>query len=83
LAEVEDLLASDSVGLDERGDWVVGNVSVQVISGPEGREGELENVNGGTNYRGEVVFLTQGRGEEITSGMTLVNPVEPFNSTGT
>jgi hypothetical protein len=83
LAEAEGLLASDNVFLDDRGDWIAGNVSVQTISGPEGREGELENVNGGTNYRGQVVFLTQGRGEEITSGMTLVNPVEPFNSTGT
>jgi gluconolactonase len=82
LAEAEELLASDNVFLDDRGDWVGGNVSVQVISGPDGRDGELENVNGGTNYRGEVVFLTQGRGEEVTSGMTLVNPVEPFNSTG-
>lgn len=37
----------------------------------------------GANYRGQLVFMTEGRGDSIPSGISVTNPEAPYNSTGT
>ncbi|KAJ9091906.1 hypothetical protein QFC20_007515 [Naganishia adeliensis] len=68
------------VALDGEGDYVGGNVTLVEVP----NEGNvLENVNGGANYRGQLVFMTEGRGDSIPSGISVTNPEAPYNSTGT
>ncbi|KAK7735135.1 hypothetical protein SLS63_004123 [Diaporthe eres] len=53
------------------------NVTVTVVpSHPQ-----VINPNGGTNYKGNIVFAGEGQGENITSTMFLMNPEAPFNTT--
>ena len=40
------------VYLADRGEWRAGNVTLHEISGEDGREGDLVNVNGGKHGRG-------------------------------
>lgn len=35
----------------------------------------------GTPYKGNLLFATEGRGEDRPPGLTLVNPHPPYNST--
>ncbi|KAJ9111023.1 hypothetical protein QFC22_006619 [Naganishia vaughanmartiniae] len=64
--------------LNAEGDYVGGNVTLQAVLNTDH---QLENVNGGTNYRGNLVFMTEGRGDSLPSGITVVNPVKPYNAT--
>ncbi|KAK2614191.1 hypothetical protein N8I77_001040 [Diaporthe amygdali] len=53
------------------------NATVTVVpSNPQ-----VINPNGGTNYKGNIVFAGEGQGEDITSTMYLMNPEAPFNTT--
>ncbi|KAI8153401.1 Gluconolactonase [Colletotrichum sp. SAR 10_70] len=42
---------------------------------------QVINPNGGTNYKGNIVFAGEGQGDDITSALYLMNPVAPFNTT--
>ncbi|KAF9873495.1 evolved d-pantonohydrolase [Colletotrichum karsti] len=42
---------------------------------------QVINPNGGTNYKGNIVFAGEGQGANITSSLYLMNPVAPFNTT--
>ncbi|KAH6630032.1 hypothetical protein B0J18DRAFT_364313 [Chaetomium sp. MPI-SDFR-AT-0129] len=42
---------------------------------------DVVNPNGGTNYKGQLLFLGEGKGENIASAMYLVNPEPPYNTT--
>ncbi|KAJ9118373.1 hypothetical protein QFC24_006202 [Naganishia onofrii] len=64
--------------LNAEGDYVGGNVTLEAVPNTDH---QLENVNGGTNYRGQLVFMTEGRGDSFPSGITVVNPVKPYNAT--
>ncbi|KAI5448822.1 hypothetical protein NCC49_006343 [Naganishia albida] len=64
--------------LDAEGDYVGGNVTLVEVPNAGN---VLENVNGGANYRGQLVFMTEGRGDDIPSGITVTNPNAPYNST--
>ncbi|KAI8242674.1 hypothetical protein K4K57_004404 [Colletotrichum sp. SAR 10_99] len=37
---------------------------------------------GGTNYKGNLVFAGSGQGDRLASALYLMNPVEPYNTTG-
>ncbi len=37
---------------------------------------------GGTNYRGEIVFAGEGQGDNTAPSLFVMNPVEPYNTTG-
>ncbi|KAJ9097863.1 hypothetical protein QFC19_006656 [Naganishia cerealis] len=76
IAEAAALTANAS--LNAHGDWVGGNVTLQAVPNTNN---QLENVNGGANYRGQLVFMTEGREASIPSGITVVNPEKPFNAT--
>ncbi|KAL1877494.1 hypothetical protein Daus18300_002481 [Diaporthe australafricana] len=53
------------------------NATVTVVpSSPQ-----VINPNGGTNYKGNIVFAGEGQGADITSTMFLMNPEAPFNTT--
>ncbi|KAJ4298388.1 hypothetical protein N0V88_003418 [Collariella sp. IMI 366227] len=54
-----------------------GSVRVEVVhSSPT-----VINPNGGTNYRGQLLFLGEGQGENIAPAMYLMNPEPPYNTT--
>ncbi|KAI1458055.1 calcium-dependent phosphotriesterase [Annulohypoxylon moriforme] len=53
-----------------------GSVTVQTLDTPE-----IINSNGATNFRGQIVVTTEGQGDDKTSRLVLMNPVEPYNST--
>ncbi|KAI1505325.1 D-lactonohydrolase [Biscogniauxia marginata] len=39
------------------------------------------NPNGGTNYRGQILFAAEGQGDNVASELILMNPREPYNTT--
>ncbi|KAI8954418.1 gluconolactonase [Xylaria longipes] len=39
------------------------------------------NPNGATNYKGQLLFAAEGQGPDKTSGLILMNPREPYNTT--
>jgi hypothetical protein len=40
------------------------------------------NPNGGTNWRGKIVFCGEGQGETVPSALYLMEPEAPYNTTG-
>lgn len=47
-----------------------------------GEQPQVINPNGGTNWRGQVIFAGEGQGVDVPSALYLMNPVEPYNTTG-
>ncbi|ERF72942.1 hypothetical protein EPUS_05023 [Endocarpon pusillum Z07020] len=41
----------------------------------------IVNSNGATNYRGEIVFTSEGQGNSTAPGLWVMNPQEPYNTT--
>ncbi|CAG8932842.1 unnamed protein product [Penicillium salamii] len=39
------------------------------------------NPNGATNYRGQLIFTSEGQGDDKPPGLSVVNPNSPYNST--
>ncbi|KAJ9093173.1 hypothetical protein QFC21_006490 [Naganishia friedmannii] len=76
IGEAASLVANAT--LTAEGDYVGGNVTLEAVPNTDN---QLENVNGATNYRGQLVFMTEGRGDSLPSGITVVNPVKPYNAT--
>lgn len=37
---------------------------------------------GATNYRGQIVFTGEGQGNDTPPALFVMNPVEPYNTTG-
>ncbi|KAF4455802.1 putative lactonohydrolase [Fusarium austroafricanum] len=42
---------------------------------------QVINPNGGTNYKGQIIFAGEGQGEQIPSALYLMNPEKPYNTT--
>ncbi|KAI8938502.1 hypothetical protein NX059_004392 [Plenodomus lindquistii] len=42
---------------------------------------QVINPNGGTNYKGQIIFAGEGQGSQITSALYLFNPEPPYNTT--
>ncbi|KAK1492647.1 D-lactonohydrolase [Colletotrichum tamarilloi] len=42
---------------------------------------QVINPNGGTNYKGQIIFAGEGQGDRVPSSLYLMNPVEPYNTT--
>lgn len=40
-------------------------------------------LEGATNYRGEFVFTGEGQGNDTAPALYVMNPREPYNTTGT
>lgn len=55
-----------------------GEVDVVVL----GESPQVINPNGGTNWRGQVVFAGEGMGVDVPSALYVMNPVAPYNTTG-
>lgn len=43
---------------------------------------QVINPNGGTNYKGQIIFAGEGQGANVASALYLMNPVAPYNTTG-
>lgn len=37
---------------------------------------------GATNYKGNIVYMAEGQGSNIPSALVVMNPLEPYNTTG-
>ncbi|CAJ2513040.1 Uu.00g011590.m01.CDS01 [Anthostomella pinea] len=54
-----------------------GSVNVQTVdSSPM-----VINPNGGTNYKGQILFAGEGQGADVPPELIVMNPVEPYNTT--
>ncbi|KAF5020313.1 hypothetical protein F66182_7689 [Fusarium sp. NRRL 66182] len=42
---------------------------------------QVINPNGGTNYKGQIIFAGEGQGDKIPSALYLMNPQKPYNTT--
>lgn len=42
----------------------------------------LTRISGGTNYKGQIVYMAEGQGPNIPSEVTVMNPLPPYNTTG-
>lgn len=42
----------------------------------------LITYTGATNYKGNIIFTAEGQGDDKPSALYLMNPVEPYNTTG-
>ncbi|KAM0326519.1 hypothetical protein ACHAQA_006388, partial [Verticillium albo-atrum] len=42
---------------------------------------QVINPNGGTNYKGQIIFAGEGQGDNVASALYLMNPVAPYNTT--
>ncbi|EGY17118.1 Gluconolactonase like protein [Verticillium longisporum] len=42
---------------------------------------QVINPNGGTNYKGQIIFAGEGQGANVASALYLMNPVAPYNTT--
>lgn len=55
-----------------------GNVTVTVVpSNPQ-----VINPNGATYHKGNILYCTEGQGDNVAPELILMNPVEPYNTTG-
>ncbi|KAH7124597.1 lactonohydrolase [Dactylonectria macrodidyma] len=60
-----------------RGTYDEDEVTVTIVpSNPQ-----VINPNGGTNYKGNIIFAGEGMGDNITSSLFIMNPVVPYNTT--
>jgi hypothetical protein len=42
---------------------------------------QVINPNGGTNYKGNIIFAGEGQGDNVPSALYLMNPEAPYNTT--
>ncbi|KAL1413435.1 hypothetical protein Q8F55_001202 [Vanrija albida] len=54
-----------------------GEVDVRVVPS----QPQVINPNGGTNWRGQIVFAGEGQGADVPSALYAMNPVAPYNTT--
>lgn len=54
-----------------------GHVTVQTVTS----DPPVVNPNGGTNYKGNILFAGEGMGNETASALYSVNPLPPYNAT--
>jgi gluconolactonase len=41
---------------------------------------QIINPNGGTNYKGQIIFAGEGQGSDVASALYLMNPQAPYNT---
>lgn len=41
---------------------------------------QVINPNGGTNYKGNIIFAGEGQGDNVPSALYVMNPVAPYNT---
>jgi gluconolactonase len=42
---------------------------------------QVINPNGGTNYKGQIIFAGEGQGSDVASALYIMNPNAPYNTT--
>lgn len=41
---------------------------------------QVINPNGGTNYKGNIIFAGEGQGADVASALYVMNPLPPYNT---
>ncbi|OCK92083.1 levo-lactonase [Cenococcum geophilum 1.58] len=59
-----------------KGTLAAATVTVVNTSNPQ-----VINPNGGTNYKGQIIFAGEGQGPDVASALYVMNPQEPYNTT--
>ncbi|KAK4177321.1 hypothetical protein QBC36DRAFT_386821 [Triangularia setosa] len=55
-----------------------GSVQIESVAGDDGAK--VMNPNGGTNYKNKLLFVGQGKGENIPPAMYLMDPRPPYDT---
>ena len=42
---------------------------------------QVVNPNGGTNYKGNIIFAGEGQGDNVPPALYVMNPEAPYNTT--
>ncbi|KUM55827.1 hypothetical protein ACN42_g11409 [Penicillium freii] len=75
-AIIEKISLADAAAVSHKSD-AAGLVNVTTVpSSPT-----VLNPNGGTNYRGQIVFAAEGQGDNEPPSLWVMNPKNPFNAT--
>ncbi|KAJ5774868.1 SMP-30/Gluconolaconase/LRE-like region [Penicillium paradoxum] len=75
-AIIEKISLADAAAVSHKAD-AVGLVDVTTVpSSPM-----VLNPNGGTNYRGDIIFTGEGQGDNKPPSLWVMNPKEPYNTT--
>ncbi|XEV03252.1 hypothetical protein FSHL1_008539 [Fusarium sambucinum] len=73
---IQKISLADAEGL-RNGSHTQSHVDITVVDS----EPQVINPNGGTNYKGQIIFAGEGQGENIPSALYLMNPEKPYNTT--
>lgn len=55
---------------------------VSLLSTEANLERDTNTKPGATNYKGNLVYMAEGQGSNVPSELILMNPLEPYNTTG-
>jgi len=86
LAQAEEVVASGNSSAEV--DVVLVEASPAVINsngishGQSYERGGANSTAGATNYQGQIVFTGEGQGNDTAPALYLMNPEEPYNTTG-
>lgn len=58
-----------------------GNLTAAPVTVVNTSNPQVINPNGGTNYKGNIIFAGEGQGDNIPSALYVMNPVAPYNTT--
>ncbi|KAM0221128.1 hypothetical protein ACHAPA_006530 [Fusarium lateritium] len=73
---VQKISLSDAEAV-KNGTHIFEEVEVKVVDSTP----QVINPNGGTNYKGQIIFAGEGQGDNIPSALYLMNPRSPHNTT--
>ncbi|KAG5657790.1 hypothetical protein KAF25_007823 [Fusarium avenaceum] len=73
---VQKIALSDAEAV-KNGTHVSEEVEVKIVDSTP----QIINPNGGTNYKGQIIFAGEGQGDNIPSALYLMNPRSPHNTT--
>ncbi|KAM0287551.1 hypothetical protein ACHAO9_007580 [Fusarium lateritium] len=73
---VQKISLSDAEAV-KNGTHISEEVEVKVVDSTP----QVVNPNGGTNYKGQIIFAGEGQGDNIPSALYLMNPRSPHNTT--
>ncbi|KAF2850612.1 calcium-dependent phosphotriesterase [Plenodomus tracheiphilus IPT5] len=57
-----------------------GNLSSVTVTVVNTTNPQVINPNGGTNYKGQIIFAGEGQGSDVPSALYLMNPEPPYNT---
>lgn len=58
-----------------------GSLSAAPVTIVDTSNPQVINPNGGTNYKGNIIFAGEGQGNNVPSALYVMNPEAPYNTT--